>query len=135
MKRRVLAFMLAVLLLGGLLGFSGCSSDDDDPEPLNVSGTWVIVMLGFPNMTAVLTHTGTTITGTVSDADNYAVSISGTTEAAAGATSPRTVTLIITFSDGQIATLSGTVSDDNTSMNGTYTDNFGGSDSWSATRQ
>lgn len=134
MKQRVWVLMLVVFLLVGLMGFSGCSSDSNDPDPLNVSGTWTIVAIGFPTMTAVLTHTGIAITGTISDASNYAVSITGNTDAAVGATTPRTITLIITFSDGQVATLTGAVSDNNTSMSGNYTDTFGGGDTWSATR-
>jgi hypothetical protein len=134
MKQRVLALMLVTFLLVGLMGFSGCGGGDDDPDPLNVSGTWMIVIPSFPDMTAVLTHTGTTITGTISDNLNYSVSISGTTEAAAGATKPRTITLIITWNDGQIGTEVGTVSDNNMSMSGTHTDNFGGSSQWSASR-
>ena len=129
-----LLILILLLVLATMPLIAGCG-DDDDPDPLNVSGTWMIVMLGFPDMTAVLTHTGNTISGTISDSDNYSVSISGTTVAAAGASEPRAVTLIITFSDGQIATLSGTVSDNNMSMSGTYTDNFVGDGQWSANQQ
>lgn len=134
MKKRVLTWMVLSLFLVGFLGLVGCSKDSD-PDPLNVTGTWTIVPIGDATMTAVLTHSGTTITGTVTDASNYAQTISGSTTATSGSLRPRDITLTVTFSDGRVSTLTGTVSSNNNSMEGRYNDTQGGSDAWTATRQ
>lgn len=140
MKLKKLTWMVLMFLLMGMIVFSGCGDGDDSPtspgNPLDVSGTWTIHATGYSIMTAVLTHTGTTITGTVSTPDNTAETISGTTEAAAGTTTSRKVILDVKFLDwmGSI-TMTGTVSDDNTSMSGNYVDNSGGVGTWTATRQ
>jgi hypothetical protein len=134
MKTRVLTWMVLGLFVVGLLGLAGCSKDDD-PDPLNVTGTWTIVPIGDATMTAVLTHAGTTITGTVSDASSYAQTISGSTTATSGSLRPRDITLTVTFSDGRVSTLTGDVSNNNNSMDGRYNDTQGGSDVWTATRE
>lgn len=134
MKKRVLTWMVLSLFVIGLLGLISCSKDKD-PDPLNVTGTWLIVPIGDATMTAVLTHSGTVITGTVSDASNYAQTISGSTTATSGSLRPRDITLTVTFSDSRVSTLTGTVSNDNNSMDGRYNDTQGGSDTWTATRQ
>ena len=134
MKKRVLTWMMLSLFLVGFLWLVGCG-DDDDPEPLNVTGTWTIVPIGDATMTAVLTHSGTTITGTVTDASNYAQTISGSTTATSGSLRPRDITLTVTFSDARVSTLTGTVSDNNNSMSGRYNDTQGGTNTWTATRE
>jgi uncharacterized lipoprotein YehR (DUF1307 family) len=137
MKKSVFSLtLLSLVLIAVMMMVVGCGDDDDeDPLPLNVTGTWTIVPIGYGTMTATLTHTGTTITGAVADATDYAQTIAGTTTASVGALSPRDIALTITFSDGMVLTLTGTVSDDNNSMSGMYNDSQGDSDSWSATRQ
>ena len=135
MRKRLLTSLILGLVVVSLLAFTGCKSSDDDPDPLDVNGTWVIIPIGDVTMTAVLTHIGNVITGTVSDVGNYATGISGSTTAAAGSTNPRTITLVITFSDGRGSTLTGTVNDNNSSMSGTYLDTQGGTDVWTATKQ
>ncbi len=135
MKKRLILSLVVGLVLVSMLALTGCHKSSSDPDPLDVNGTWTIVAIGYPTMIASLTYTNTTITGTVADSDSYSTGISGSTTAPAGSTEPRTITLVITFNDGQIATLSGTVSDNNTSMSGSYLDNFGGSDTWTATKQ
>ena len=92
--------------------------------------------MGYTPMTAVLTHTGTTITGTVSSVDDTAVSISGTSETAASAAVSRNITLNVQFVDwmGSII-MTGTINDDNTSMNGDYVDHVGGHGTWTANIQ
>jgi hypothetical protein len=134
MKRRLILSLVGLVVIG-MLGITGCSSSSSDPDPLDVTGTWVIQPVGDAVMTAVLVHTGTIITGQVSSVPVYAIAIQGTTAAPVGSTNPRTVTLIVDFNDGRQSTLTGTVSDDNDTMTGTYTDTQGGSDSWTATKQ
>lgn len=123
------------LVVVSLLVFAGCKSSSKSPDPLDVNGTWRIIPIGDVTMTAILKHIGNVITGTVSDVGNYATGISGSTTAAAGSEKPRTITLSITFSDGRSSTLSGTVGDNNRSMSGTYLDDQGGTDTWTATQQ
>ncbi len=123
-------FAAAIAVIAGGCGGGG----DSAAEPLDVTGVWSLAATGHPAMTLNLTHTGSTITGTVTDSLGYSQTITGTTAAAAGALEPRDVTLVVTFSDGQIATYIGTVSDGNTSMSGSYTTNWGTGDSWTATR-
>lgn len=134
MKRRLILSLVGLVVVG-MLGITGCSSSSSDPDPLDVTGTWVIEPVGDALMTAVLVHTGTTITGTVSTIPVYAIAIQGTTAAPVGSTNPRTITLIVDFNDGRRSTLTGTVSDNNMTMSGTYTDTQGGSDTWTATKQ
>lgn len=136
MTKRIWLLTLLSMLLVGLVVIAGCGGDDDDdPVGLNLTGTWTIVAVGYPNMTAVLTHTGTTITGTVTTVPAYATGITGFTNGPSGTTRPREVTLVVTFSDGMVGTFTGTVSDDNTRMSGTYQNTQNQSDSWSATKQ
>ena len=130
--------LLALLALA-LMPVAGCSDDDDGGGPaqaLNVAGQWTLAAAGMFPMTMNLTHAGTTVGGTITDAENYAVRISGSTASPAGATEgSRNITLVVSFSDGQVATFTGTVSAENNSMSGSYVSNWGGADSWSATRQ
>lgn len=135
MKPRFLLSLMIGLVVVSMLAFTGCSKDDDDPDPLNVNGTWSIVPVGDAVMTAVLTHSGTAITGTVTTVPVYAETITGFTSAPVGTTKPRDITLVVTFNDGRSSTLTGTVADNNKSMSGTYLDTQGGSDSWTATKQ
>ena len=135
MRKGFWTAIMVGLVVASLLAFTGCKSSSNGADPLDVNGTWIIVPIGDVTMLAVLTHIGNAITGTVSDVTNYATGISGSTTAAAGAEKPRTITLVITFSDGRISTLSGIVSNNNMSMSGTYLDDQGGSDVWTATRQ
>ncbi len=135
MKRRLILSLVVGFVLVSMLALTGCPKDDNDPDPLDVNGTWTIVAIGYPTMIASLAYTSTAITGTIADSDSYSTSITGTTTAPAGSAEPRDITLIITFSDGQVATLTGTVSDNNSSMEGDYTDTFGGDDTWTATIQ
>ena len=117
----------------------GCGGDDDGgggpAQALNVAGQWSLSVEGMFPMTLNLTHAGTAVGGTVADAENYAVRISGSTASPAGSTDgSRNVTLVVSFSDGQVATFTGVVSGDNNSMSGSYLSNWGGADSWSAAR-
>lgn len=130
----VLVSLFAALALVLGVGCGGSDDDDDTSSPLDVTGAWSLVAVGHPTMTLNLTHAGTNITGTVTESTNYARTVTGTTAAPKGATEPRNVTLVVTFSDGQVATYAGTVNGDNTSMSGSYTTNWGTSDAWSATR-
>jgi hypothetical protein len=136
MRKRLMFACIVGVVLVGMLALTGCPKKKSDPDPLNVSGTWVITQVGDSVVvTASLTHVGNVITGTVSDSVNYSVSISGSTAAAAGLTKPRDITLMITYSDARVSTLRGFVNDKNTGMSGTYTDSNDQSDQWSATRQ
>ncbi len=136
MKRTRVVFALLSLVLmvatGPIVGFG----KDHDPHPLNVTGTWVIVSSACADLTAVLTHRGTTITGTVSDANNYPTGISGTsTMPARSKSESRNVSLTVTFSDGLWVTFGGTVSADNVTITGTYNNSQGFSDPFTARRQ
>ena len=128
----VVAGLFAVVMT--VIGVGCGGGGGSDPLPLDVTGIWTLSATGHPTMTLNLTHAGTAITGTVSDSTNYSRRVSGSTVAPMGSLDPRTVTLVVTFSDGQIATYSGTVNDDNTSMSGRYSTNWGTADSWRATR-
>jgi len=134
MKRRLILSLVVGLVLVSMLALTGCPKSDNDPDPLDVNGTWVITPVGDALMTAVLTHSGTAITGTVTTIPEYATSISGFTAASVGTTEPRDITLIVGFNDGRTSTLTGTVGDDNDEMSGTYDDGQD-SDDWTATRQ
>jgi hypothetical protein len=106
------------------------------PHPLNVTGTWVIVSSACAELTADLTHTGTAITGRVSDANNYPTSVSGTSIMPAGSISEsRSVSLTVTFSDGLWVTFGGTVSAGGTTITGTYNNSQGFSDPFTARRK
>ena len=130
------AVVLAALVLMPLSGCGGGDGDDGGPaQALNVAGAWSLNAVGMFPMTLNLTHAGTAVGGTVADAENYAVRITGSTAASAGSTEgSRAITLIVTFSDGQVATFSGDVAGDNNSMEGGYVSNWGGEDGWSASR-
>ena len=135
MRKRTIAVLVTVFVIFGTIGLMGCGSDSSDAEPLVVTGTWRITAAGYPVLTVVLTHSGTALTGTVSDSLNYSRTVTGSTTAAAGATEPRNITLVVTFSDGLVNTLTGTVSDNNASMSGRYNDSGGDSDTWTGARQ
>ena len=135
MKRRLILSLVVGLVLVSMLALTGCPKKDNDPDPLDVNGTWVITPVGDAVMTAVLIHSGVTITGTVVTIPEYAISISGFTAASVGTTEPRDITLVVEFNDGRTSTLTGTVGDDNDEMSGTYLDTQAGSDSWTATKQ
>ncbi len=135
MKRRLILSLVVGFVLVSMLALTGCPKDDNDPDGLNVNGTWVITPVGDAVMTAVLVHSGVAITGEVTTIPEYATSISGFTAAAVGTTEPRDITLIVGFNDGRTSTLTGTVGDDNDEMSGTYLDTQGGSDSWTATKE
>ncbi len=137
LQRMLVAGMAVALVLG--LG-SGCSDSDSDGDSggqaLNVAGAWSLTSEGIFPMTLNLTHTGTTVGGNVADAENYARRITGTTVSPAGSTSgSRGVTLVVTYSDGMVATFAGTVSANNNSMSGRYTTNWAGEGAaWNARR-
>lgn len=115
----------AVLILGLVCGCSDSDSGDGGGAPLDVGGRWSLTAEGIFPMTLNLTHNGTAVGGTVTDAERYAVRVSGTTGSPQGAAEgPRNITLVIRFSDGQVATLNGTVAGNNQSMSGRYTTNW-----------
>lgn len=128
--------VLAGLVLMLVPGCGGGDGDDGGPaQALNVAGGWTLNAVGMFPMTLNLTHAGTAVGGTVADAENYARGITGTTASPAGATEgSRAITLVVTFSDGQVVTFSGDVAGDNQSMDGGYVSNWGGEDGWSAAR-
>ena len=131
---RVLA--AAILWMAPGCGGGDGGDDPDSGQALNVAGPWTLMAAGMFPLALNLTHNGTTVGGTVTDAENYAVHVTGTTVSPAGTTEgSRSVTLIVTFSDGQVVTYTGTVSGDNNGMNGAYSSNWGGADIWSAARQ
>lgn len=132
-------WIVLALVLMGCMAFSGCGSDSSTSSgtSVNVAGTWAIVATGYSPMTAILTHSGTSITGTVSSLDGTATSISGTSETPANAVS-RNITLNVQFvhTDWSASiVMTGTINDANTSMSGDYIDNSGGLGTWSATLQ
>jgi hypothetical protein len=128
--------LLSLILMAVMLFAVSCGDGDNNPDPLNVSGTWLIVSTASANMTAVLTHAGTGITGTVSDAANYSQTITGTSDMPASSTTgSRRVTLIVTYNDGMVATFTGTVNDTNTTINGTYVTSQSTTDPFTATLQ
>jgi hypothetical protein len=142
LKRWVLLGVIGVFLLG-ILGVAGCfgSGGGDNPDPLDVTGTWIIEMFAdfptiaeFPTMIADLSYSVSTITGSVADTDGVSTGISGWTTAPAGAEKPRTLELTITVTGGDI-TLSGSVGNNNDRMSGLYTDSFGGSGNWTARKE
>ena len=136
MKRHFTLLLIVGFVLASMLAFSGCSNnDDDDPDPLDVTGTWFIDQASDADMTAELVHSGTTITGTATSIPAYVTKISGFTNAPVGSTNPRTITLDVEYSDSRTSRLTGTVSDNNKSMSGTYTDSDDNTDTWTATRQ
>ena len=142
-KMRILKLTcLLVVPILALLPVTGCGGDggNDDGvnsgQALNVAGTWLLASEGNFPATLNLAHNGTTVSGTIRDAENYAVRITGTTASPAGTTEgSRSITLVVTYSDGQVVTFNGTVAGDNNAMSGAYSSNWGGADSWSATRQ
>jgi hypothetical protein len=114
----------------------GCEKTSGGAAPLNVAGTWTLVGVGLPTLSASLTHSGRNVAGTVSDDANYARTVSGSTEQPAGATTgSRSVTLVVSFSDGMVVTYRGDVSDDGNRMQGRYSTNLDTDDAWSATRR
>ena len=145
MKQRIIALMCVSLLLMGLMVFSGCSDDDDDPDLLNIIGTWLAVAGGYdiisPITISITAHTaagagGVVATATPSGGDPaYIAGITVATDGAPGVENPRGITIVITFSDGGVLTMTGTVSDNNNSMSGRYSNSQGFSDDWSANRQ
>jgi hypothetical protein len=153
MKLKKLTWMVLMFLLMVIVVFSGCGGDGDDDSPtspgnpLDVTGTWIIHPTGYSIIQVILTHTGTTITATelrtyyvAADGstvyDDTAETFSGTTETPAGSTGSRRITLNVKFvgNIGSI-TMTGTVSEDNTSMNGDYVDAGGGFGTWTGTLQ
>lgn len=134
----LLALAIPVVALAMAAGCSDDDGGDDDVvggQALSVAGRWTLTAEGMFPMTLDLTHAGTAVGGTVTDAEDYATGITGSTAAPAGDTEgSRAITLVVTFSDGQIATFSGNVARDNASMDGGYDTNWGGEDGWSAAR-
>jgi hypothetical protein len=137
MRRSEIARVASRLVLAAFgVVIAGCEKSSRESSPLNVSGAWTIVGVGLPTLAAELAHSGTSVTGTVSDDADYARSISGTTGQPMGATTgSRRITLVVTYSDGMIATYGGEVSDDGSRMSGMYDTNWGTGDAWSATRR
>jgi hypothetical protein len=138
MKKHLLSLsVLSLVLMTAMLLIVSCGGGDNNPDPLNVTGIWLIVSNASADLTATLTHTGTAITGTVTDAANYAVTIGGTSVMPAGSTSgSRNVSLTVTFNDGLWARFDGSVNDNNTLIRGTYTDSQGNTgDPFTAQRQ
>ena len=134
MRKRLILSLVVGFVLVSMLALTGCPKSDNDPDPLDVNGTWNFVILDDVNMTVTLTHTGVDVAGEILDS-TYATEISGITSAPAGATDPRNITLNIAYSDSRSNVLTGTVSDNNNSMTGTYLDSQEGSNSWTATKQ
>jgi hypothetical protein len=152
MKYREIVVMLSLVMVIGCAVFTGCGSDSSSPtsptgDPLNVSGSWKIQPQGYSIIQTVLAHSGATVTASdlktyyvvngATTYDNTAETFSGSTDSAAGATTgSRKITMTVKFVNtiGTI-TMTGTVSSDNSSMSGDYTDNSGGVGTWSATRQ
>jgi len=137
MKKHLFTLTVLSLVLLAVMGLAvSCGGGDDNPDPLSVTGIWRIVSSACGDLTAVLTHTGTTITGTVSDATAYAQTITGNSVMLAGSTSgSRSVTLTVTFNDGLWVTFTGTVNDSNTTISGNYNNSQGFSDPFTARRQ
>lgn len=137
MKKNLLIDLLRCLVLVAfVLSPVSCGGDDDTVTPLNLTGTWRITSTASAVLTAVLNHVGTTITGTVSDAQQYATGISGSSVTPAGASSgSRDVSLTVTFSDGMWVRFGGVVNSDNNRIDGTYSNSQGNSDPFSAQRQ
>ncbi len=136
MNRTGSIFTLLSLALMVVMGPPVGFAKDQTPHPLNVTGTWVIVSSACADLTADLTHKGTAITGTVSDANNYPTGISGTSTMPAGSKSQsRNVSLTVTFSDGLWVTFGGMVNADNTTITGTYNNSQGFSDPFTARRR
>lgn len=138
MKKNVLSrLLLALGVLTVAAVAAGCGGGGgDEADPLNVTGTWVITSSASADLTAVLTHTGTAISGTVSDANRYATRISGASTMPSGSTDDdRSVRLTVAFNDGLWVTFAGSVNDDNTSISGRYTNSQGFSDPFSAARR
>lgn len=137
--RRVLKLACGLALSAAVVWLApGCGDDDggdDNGQALSVAGQWTLAAAGMFPMTLNLAHAGTVVGGTITDAENYAVRVAGSTASPAGTTEgARGVTLMVTFSDGQVATFTGVVSGDNNTMSGAYSSNWGGADSWSAVR-
>lgn len=136
MKNFSIKWLRCLALLALVVSAASCGSDDESVTSLNVTGTWRITSTACAELTAVLTHTGTTITGTVSDAASYARGISGASASSAGATSgSRDVSLTVTFSDGMWVRFGGVVNNDNSRISGTYINSQGNSDPFTAQRQ
>ena len=136
MTRARAIFALPSVLLMVAMGPTVGLTKSDVPHPLNMTGTWLIASSACADLTAILVHTGTTITGKVSDADNYATGISGTSATAVGSRDEsRNVSLSVTFSDGLWVTFDGAVGADNTTIIGTYHNAQGFSDPFTARRQ
>jgi hypothetical protein len=133
-KRIGLAMILSMLLVGAVV-IAGCGGGDNT-EALNASGTWTISMPGYVvEMLATLTHTDTTIIGTITDDINNARTISGFTLAPKGSIDTRDITLIIEFGDQLVkATLTGTMHDNNNKMSGTFADANNVTGNWVAVR-
>lgn len=135
-RNRVFDVLRCLVLLSIVAAPIGCGGDDESVTAINVTGTWRITSSACADLTAVLTHAGTAITGSVTDANNYATGISGSSVTPAGSASgSRDVSLTVTFSDGLWVRFGGAVNDDNNRISGSYINSQGNSDSFTAQRQ
>ena len=139
MKKNPMIDLLRCLVLVALVVTPlSCGGDGDSGSAtsFDVTGTWKITSSACADLTAVLTHTGTAISGTVSDSARYATGISGSSATPAGTLgASRDVSLTVNFSDGLWVRFDGVVNDDNDRINGTYVNSQGNSDPFTGQRQ
>jgi len=143
---KLIAILLSVLFLGSTMLVScggGGGDGEDEADPLNIVATWLLQPVGYEGIspitmeiTAHRAPDDIDATATPGAGDpNYITGITVTTTFDPGVVSPRYLTIVITFNDGLVLTLTGSVNANNTSMSGDYTDTSGSSDTWSAARQ
>ncbi len=135
---------VSILFLVSMM-LTSCSSSSDNPDPLDIVGTWLLVPIGYdvisPVTITITAHTAAGAGGVVATATPgggdpaYITGITTTTDGAPAVKNPRGISIEITFNDGSVLTMTGTVSDNNSSMAGRYTNTQGDSDNWSANRQ
>jgi hypothetical protein len=130
--KKLFSVTLVTCLLIGMLSFTGCKTEDE--EVFDITGNWTLTMndtsFGW-TFTGTLTCVGTPTAGTVSaDFTAYWSPPGNGTYTVAG----NAVTITIFWpSNGNTSNLVGAYTTF-TAMNGSYTEDYGSSGTWTATK-